>query len=46
MHYKDTGKIRDFLDMEELFTNVIPYLYQVQILAGGFDGKSESATLR
>lgn len=40
MHYKDTGKIRDFLDMEELFTNVIPYLYQVQILAGGFDGTS------
>lgn len=40
MHYRDTGKIRDFLDMQELFTNVIPYLYQVQILAGGFDGKS------
>jgi len=40
MHFKDTGKIRDFLDLEELFTNVIPYLYQVQILAGGFDGKS------
>lgn len=35
MHYKDTGKIRDFLDMEELFTNVIPYMYKVQILAGG-----------
>ena len=40
MHYSDTGKIRDFLDMEELFSNVIPYLYSVQILAGGKDMKS------
>ncbi len=40
MHYQDTGKIRDFLDLEEMFTNTIPYIYQVQILAGGFNGKS------
>lgn len=40
MHYQDTGKIRDILDAEELFTNVIPYIYQMQIVAGGFNGKS------
>lgn len=38
MHYQDTGLIRDFLDMEELFKNVIPYMYSVQVLAGGTDG--------
>ena len=38
MHYAGTGYIRDFLDLEELFTNVIPYLYTMQILAGGEDG--------
>lgn len=38
MHYRDTGDIRDFLDMEELFTNVIPYMYSVQLLACGTDG--------
>lgn len=32
-----TGKIRDFLDMEELFTNVIPYMYNVQVMASGND---------
>lgn len=40
MHYQDTGLIRDFLDMEEVFTNVIPYMYSVQLLAGGEDGTS------
>ncbi len=40
MHYKDTGKVRDFLDMQELFTNTIPYMYKVQLLSGGYDGKS------
>lgn len=40
MHYSDTGKIKDFLDMEELFTNVIPYMYSMQVLAGGTDGKT------
>ena len=38
MHYQDTGLIRDFLDFEELFKNAIPYMYSVQILAGGTDG--------
>lgn len=38
MHYRDTGDIRDFLDMEELFTNVIPYMYSVQLMACGTDG--------
>lgn len=40
MHYQDTGLIRDFLDMEEVFTNVIPYMYSVQLLAGDEDGTS------
>lgn len=40
MYFADSNNIRDFLDMEELFTNVIPYLYKVQVLAGGLDGKS------
>lgn len=31
------GEIRDFLDLEEVFTNVIPYMYNVQIIAGGND---------
>ena len=39
MHYSDTGKIRDFLDMQELFTNTIPYIYKVQMLTGGNNGK-------
>ena len=38
MHKGDTGHIRDFLDLEELFTNVIPYMYTIQVLAGGEDG--------
>lgn len=29
------GAIRDFLDLEELFTNVMPYMYTTQIIAGG-----------
>ena len=40
MHYGDTGYTRDFLDLEELFTNVIPYLYTVQVLAGGENGEN------
>lgn len=31
------GEIRDFLDLEEVFTNVIPYMYNVQVIAGGND---------
>ena len=37
---KYTGYIRDVLDLEELFYNVVPYLYQMQLSAGGFDGVS------
>ena len=40
MYSGKTGKIKDVLDLEELFTNLIPYLYQMQITAGGFDGES------
>lgn len=36
------GGIRDFLDMEEFFTNVLPYMYNVQIIAGG-DGNNNGA---
>lgn len=35
MHYGDTGYLRDFCDMEEVFTNVMPYLYQTMIVANG-----------
>jgi hypothetical protein len=35
-----TGKVRDVLDLEELFGNAIPYLYQMSITANGFDGVS------
>lgn len=35
MHQGTTGELRDFLDMEEVFTNVMPYLYQLQTLACG-----------
>jgi len=35
-----TGMVRDVLDLEELFHNTIPYLYQMSITANGFDGTS------
>lgn len=35
-----TGYVRDILDLEELFTHTIPYLYQVQLITGGFDNES------
>ena len=35
-----TPYVRDVLDLENLFNNVIPYLYQVQLATGGFDGTS------
>lgn len=37
---KATGYIRDVLDLEEMFTNMIPYMYQMSIMANGFDGVS------
>lgn len=35
-----TGKVRDILDLENMFKNVIPYMYSVQLMAGGTDGVS------
>lgn len=35
-----TGYVRDILDLEELFKNMAPYMYGMQLTAGGFDGKS------
>lgn len=40
MHQGTTGYVRDFLDLEEIFTNMLPYLYAEQIIMGGTDGKS------
>lgn len=36
MHYADTGNIRDILDLEGMFTNMIPYLYAMQLGAAGY----------
>ena len=36
----ETGEVRDILDLEHLFTNTIPYLYSVQIMAAGYDDNS------
>ena len=38
MHANDTGYVRDVLDLEEMFNNMIPYLYSVQLYAEGYDG--------
>lgn len=38
MYADETGHIKDVLDLEDLFTNCIPYMYQMQLLAGGDDG--------
>lgn len=35
-----TGMVRDVLDLEEMFNNTIPYLYQMSLTANGFDGTS------
>lgn len=35
-----TGWVRDVVDLEEMFNNMIPYMYQVQLETGGFDGVS------
>ena len=40
MHYRTSGDVRDIVDMEELFTNVIPYMYTVQLIAGGSNGEN------
>ena len=40
MHSSDTGNIRDIADLEGLFRNTIPYLYQMMLTTGGTDGTS------
>ena len=40
MHHTNTGLIKDVVDLEELFTNLMPYMYTTQIVAGGLDGES------
>lgn len=34
-----TGYVRDILDLECMFNNLVPYLYQTQLIAGGTDGE-------
>lgn len=36
MHAGETGLVRDILDLEEMFTNMIPYLYSIQLAAEGY----------
>lgn len=33
-----SGYLRDILDLEEMFSNMIPYMYQMNLTANGFDG--------
>ena len=40
MHSYDSGNIRDVADLEGLFRNTIPYLYQIMLTTGGTDGES------
>lgn len=35
-----TGYVRDVLDLQQFFTNTIPYMYEMTLAAGGFDGDS------
>lgn len=35
-----TGDVRDVLDLQEFFTNNLPYMYKMWLSAGGFDGSS------
>lgn len=35
-----TGKVRDVLDLQCFFTNTLPYMYEMTLASGGFDGKS------
>lgn len=40
MYNGNTGYLKDLVDFEEFFTNVVPYVYTTQIVAGGLDGES------
>lgn len=35
-----TPYVRDVLDLQQFFTNVTPYMYEMTLSAGGFDGES------
>ena len=35
-----TGYVRDVLDLQQLFTNTVPYMYEMTLATGGFDGDS------
>lgn len=35
-----TPYVRDVLDLQEFFTNTVPYMYEMTLAAGGFDGES------
>lgn len=35
-----TPYVRDVLDLSQMFNNCIPYLYQMTLVTGGFDGNS------
>ena len=37
---KYTGYTRDCLDLQFFFNNVVPYMYQITLMTGGFDGES------
>lgn len=36
MYADNTGYVKDILDLEEMFKNMIPYMYSVQLLAEGY----------
>lgn len=38
MHDKETGNVKDVADLEDMFTNMIPYLYAMQLTAEGYKG--------
>ena len=40
MHSGETGYIKDIVDLQELFTNMVPYLYQMELTAGGTNGSN------
>lgn len=35
-----TGYVRDILDLQQFFTNTVPYMYEMTLATGGFDGDS------
>lgn len=35
-----TPYIRDVIDLQNFFNNVVPYMYQITLMTGGFDGES------